>query len=149
MNKMFNNVLIVMAVIFWGIKIVSLLMFQTGKDFLIVPQLKFVLEIVLLFITLIALIFQARQNVIGSLLYFAIQVVYSYGAVKGNVEMNLITGFITYFALGLSIFMILNMFLIMKQRAKPVDEKRDWFFANEKFDREKDERADKNNYRIM
>ena len=149
MNRIFNNILIVIALIFWGINIMALLAFQTGETFFIEPKLEFVLEIVLLFITLIALIFIGRQNVVGSLIYFIVQVIYSYGSLKGNVQLDLITSFITYFQLGLSLFIMLNIFLIMKQRAKPIDEKRDWFFANDKFDKQKDEREDKNNYRIM
>ena len=35
------------------------------------------------------------------------------------------------------------------KKDNPKDKKTDWFYKNEQFDREKDERADKNNYRTM
>lgn len=36
-----------------------------------------------------------------------------------------------------------------EQEKRPVNKKTDFFYKNEAYDREHDERADKNNYRIM
>ena len=57
-----------------------------------------------------------------------------------------------FFALIGVVLPILVLFdiLLDKTRMKnPTDKKTDWFYKNEQYDRELDERADKNNYRTL
>ena len=42
-----------------------------------------------------------------------------------------------------------DVLLDRNRKAHPVDKKTDWFYKNEQYDRQLDERADKNNYRTM
>ena len=44
---------------------------------------------------------------------------------------------------------LIDLLLDRGRKEHPVDKKTDWFYKNEKFDRELDERADKNNYRTL
>ena len=47
-------------------------------------------------------------------------------------------------------FCKLLLYLFDKNRkANPKDKKTDWFYNNKDFDREKDDRADTNNYRTL
>ena len=49
----------------------------------------------------------------------------------------------------LPLAVLIDLLLDRGRKEHPVDKKTDWFYKNEKFDRELDERADKNNYRTM
>ena len=41
------------------------------------------------------------------------------------------------------------MTLLDRDKNNPKDKKTDWFYTNEQYDRQLDERADKNNYRTL
>ena len=57
--------------------------------------------------------------------------------------------FISLLGVALPIAVLLDLLLDKNRKAHPKDKKTDWFYANEKFDRQLDERADKNNYRTL
>ena len=42
----------------------------------------------------------------------------------------------------------IKVLLDKNRKAHPVDKKTDWFYKNEKFDRQFDERADRNEYKF-
>ena len=63
--------------------------------------------------------------------------------------MNLISDFI---AILLAIFAVMDMLADKGRKANPSDGKTDWYFKNEKYDKElkeKDQREDKNEYKFF
>lgn len=56
--------------------------------------------------------------------------------------------FANLICLIISLFSFVIVALAKKQERKPVDKKTDFFYKNEAYDRNMDDRADKNNYRI-
>ena len=46
-------------------------------------------------------------------------------------------------------FRFLDMLLDKNRQLHPTDKKTDWFYRNKKYDMQKDEREDKNNYRTL
>ena len=49
----------------------------------------------------------------------------------------------------IALAVLIDLLLDKNRKANPKDKKTDWFYKNEQFDRELDDRADKNNYRTM
>ena len=57
--------------------------------------------------------------------------------------------FFSIIGIIIPIAVLIDLLLDKGRMAHPVDKKTDWFYKNEQFDREMDERADKNNYRTL
>ena len=51
--------------------------------------------------------------------------------------------------LGIILAFAVLVDLAVDKGRKPKDKKTDWFYANEQYDRQLDDRADKNNYRTL
>ena len=69
-----------------------------------------------------------------------------------EVTVNTITyfnAFVSLVGMIIPIAVLLDLLLDKGRKAHPVDKKTDWFYKNKQFDRELDERADKNNYRTL
>jgi hypothetical protein len=49
----------------------------------------------------------------------------------------------------LPIFILFDLAFDANRKAHPRDKKTDWYYTNKKYDRNMDERADKNNYRTL
>ena len=72
------------------------------------------------------------------------------GLINGTLDMN--SYMVTFFeliGLALPLAALFDVLLDKNRKAHPTDKKTDWFYKNAEFDREIDERADKNNYRTM
>ena len=57
--------------------------------------------------------------------------------------------FFALIGIALPIAAVFDLLLDKNRKAHPVDKKTDWYYKNEKYDRQLDERADKNNYRTL
>ena len=55
----------------------------------------------------------------------------------------------SFFGIILPIIALLDLLIEKNKSRHYKDKKTDWFYADEKFDREIDSRADKNNYRTL
>lgn len=157
MKSLFSYFITIMAVIYWGFRVVVSLMFAMGQEFICQP-LDANLEIIILFLTIPSIIFIVRRNLIVATLYFGM-----YAAYFGTILFNSLTGMpaeaetwafadapsIMATALGVVIPLLLFLdVLIQKSRFHPTDRNTDWYYENEKYDREYDERADRNQYKI-
>lgn len=109
-------------------------------------------EILLLFLTLICIICVFKRVTIGGIIYLIANCAY-YGpdlfkriqeGITPDTMGNVIVDFI---AIILAAAVILNI-IISKTKKESNKKDTDWFYQGEKYDRELDERADKNNYRI-
>ena len=49
----------------------------------------------------------------------------------------------------LPLAVLIDLLLDKNRQSHPKDSKTDWFYNNKKYDMEKDERSDKNNYRTL
>lgn len=158
MKSLSNWLVVMFAIVFWGFRIITILMAQLGKEFMAQP-LNLNMEIVLCFITLLCIILLAKRTLIGAILYLA-----SYGFYFGvdlyqnvvllfsgqTLELNTYTSmFFSLIGIGLALFAFFDILLDKQRMAHPKDKKTDWFYKNEEYDRKLDERADKNNYRIL
>ena len=75
------------------------------------------------------------------------------GLFSGNVSISgmgmYLDTFISLIGIIIPVAILFDLLLDKGRKANPKDGKTDWFYGNEKFDREMDERADKNNYRTL
>lgn len=116
------------------------------------------LEIIILFATLPCMLLVIKRNLVGATLYFGI-----YGAYFGTALYNSFMGMngeegltisnsISLFSAVLGIiiplFTFLDILLNRYRKNVGLDKKTEWYYNNEKFDREFDERADRNQYKI-
>ena len=68
---------------------------------------------------------------------------------QGNTEISIIQNtFVSAVGLVLAFCVLADLLIARVRRRDPKDKKTDWFFQNEKYDREFDERADRNQYKL-
>ena len=157
--KNFSTILLVMFVVmFWIFRMIVALMAELAIDFAGIVPLEMKTEIILLFVVLLCLIFIVKRKMVGALMYLISYGLY-FGIFLFNNISNLLSGdislelslnaFISLIGLALPVAVLFDLLIDKNRKAHPVDKKTDWFYKNEQYDREMDERADKNNYRTL
>ena len=160
--KNFSTILLVMFVaMFWVFRLIVAFMHEIGQDLGGIVPYNQQMEIILLFVVLICMILIVKRKLVGALIYlvaygmyFGTNLVSSFANIlnpgEGLVDVTIyLNGFIALIGIALPIAVLLDLLLDKNRKAHPKDKKTDWFYKNEKFDRQLDERADKNNYRTM
>lgn len=156
--KNFSSWLIAMfAFMFWGFRLAGTVMSSLGNEFMFEPT-NLTMEVALLFITFLCICFIIKRRLWASLIYLVGHFLYYgptffghiMGLINGTLDMN--SYMVTFFeliGLALPLAALFDVLLDKNRKAHPTDKKTDWFYKNAEFDREIDERADKNNYRTM
>jgi len=148
-------------IMFWVFRIIVALAGELHWDLGGIAPLNQTFEIVLLFVALLSLVLVIKRKIAGGLIYLLgyvmyfgvdvvnnIQVIMS--AVEGNVEINAYANlFISLVGIILAVAVMLDLLMDKSRKNNPKDKKTDWFYTNEQYDRQLDERADKNNYRTL
>jgi len=156
MTSLFSYLITMFGGMFWLLRVVVAVTYTLGVDFPIVP-LDFNTEIILLFVTIIAMIFIIKRNIIGALIYFV-----AYGWYFGNDlyngVMNIINGqtgvtdylsiFVSFIGVLIPFLTVMDIFLNKERKGSTKDKKTDWFYENEEYTRKLDERADQNQYKF-
>ena len=135
---------------FWFLRVVVALTYSLEMEFMILP-LNINMEIALLFVTLIALILVIRKSMIGALIYLI-----TYGLYFGvDLYQALTSGIIEPASVFVSSVAMLLAFLVFLDAAFSKDvkdgttgasKKTGWFYGTDKYEREKEEWEDKNQY---
>ena len=128
-------------VMFWAFRAIVTLMAELHQDFGGIVPLNKTLEIILLFVVLVCIVLVVKRKMVGALMYLL-----SYGIYFGT---DILKNINTIIEMELPIAVLLDMLVDRNRKNNPKDKKTDWFYKNEKFDRQLDERADKNNYRTL
>ena len=159
MKKFSTYLLVVFMMLFWILRIIITLASQLGKSFMGVVPMNETFEIAILFLTLLCVVLIVKMKMIGSLLYLTIHAIYFGGDVTNKLNILARNETLTltqstefmYSLIGiiLPLAVLLDLLLDKNRKMNPKDEKTDWFYKNEQFDRKLDDRADKNNYRTM
>ena len=156
--KNFSSWLIAMfAFMFWGFRLVGTALYSIGIDFMFVPS-NMGMEIALLFITFICICFMVKRKLLAAIIYLLAHFMY-YGPsfvthftqiIEGTIDTTQVMGMMfEFFGLVLAIAALFDVLLDKNRKAHPTDKKTDWFYKGKEYDRQLDERADKNNYRTM
>lgn len=162
MNNFSTWLLSIFMVMFWLFRAVIALCSQYSIDFIGIVAYDFNMEVMIAFATIICIVLVVKRKLIGAFLYLALYGVY-FGEhlivsiiplIQGNstftldISMNI---FVDVVAIALALFALLDMLIDKGRKANPIDKKTDWYFKNEKYDRElkaRDQREDKNEYKF-
>ena len=162
--KNFSTWMLVMFMaMFWVLRIIVAFTYELGGSFGGIEPINQVMEIILLFVVLVCMLLIIKRKMIGALIYLL-----AYGMYFGT---DLVTGitalttssveitassmgmylnaFVALIGIVIPVAVLSDLLMDKNRKANPKDKKTDWFYKNEKFDREMDERADKNNYRTL
>lgn len=146
--------------LFWIFRIAVTLSHQYGSDFGGFIVFNNTIEIVLLFVSILCFILVAKRNVLGPIIYLV-----GYGfyfgsylisdfipALTSTEPMDMVimqNSFVAIIGLILGLVTLLNIAYEKTKLKHFSDNKTDWYFKNEKYDRKLDDRADKNQYRTL
>lgn len=159
MKSVFSWLISALAVMFWIFRVIISIMATFKAEFIIAP-IDMNMEIVLLFLTLPCLILIFKRNIIGGIAYFGLYGWY-FGMELARIIENLVVNSIEILpmnvaieaivcivAILISLLNLLDIILSKYRKSENPSKKVDWFYKNENYDRNLDERSDKNNYRI-
>jgi hypothetical protein len=156
MMSLFSYLITIFDVVFWFFRAIVCLLASMKVEFPCQP-INLTAEIVLLFATLPCMILIFKRNAIGVTIYFGIYGAY-FGTGLYNAFMEIqetgftLTSSVDLAAMILGVIIPLLTFLdilLNKNRTKfGGDKKTDWFYKNEKYERELDKRVDKNQYKF-
>lgn len=157
MQKFSTWMIISIDVIFWILRIIAAYTYSMGIEFMIKPT-DINMEIIMIFVALLSFILIVKRKFLGAIIYVIGYFGYFGVTLFNNIlqmttEGKMIDDYITvFFALvgvALPLFTLLDLALDKNRELHPTDKKTDWFYKNKKYDIQKDDRADKNNYRTL
>ncbi len=161
MKSLLSWLISMFIALFWIFRIIVTLSVQYGADsfggFIVIDK---TFEIAMLFVTLLCVILIVKRKALGGLIYLLGYGFYFGGYVVNTVLPVLSNGETVEFEMLINVIVgllavILGLVaaldvLFEKSRAKHYsDDKTDWYFKTDKYDRKYDERADKNQYRTL
>lgn len=161
MKNLSSWLIAIFAFVFWGFRVITTILYSLGTDFVAEP-IDLTMEIALLFITFICICFIAKRKLLPTIIYLLAHLLY-YGvylyknisALIGSADIinggmnNYISILVAFIGIIIPLAAFFDVLLDKNRKAHPVDKQTDWFYKNKQFDRELDERADKNQYRTL
>ena len=157
MQKFSTWMILSIDVIFWLLRIVAAYTYSMGMDFMIKP-IDLNMEIIMIFVALLSFILIAKRKFLGSVIYMIGYFGYFGVELFKNMQQMLTVGgmiddyisvFFSLIGVALPLFTFFDLLLDKNRQLHPTDKKTDWFYKNKKYDMQKDEREDKNNYRTL
>lgn len=157
MQKFSTWMILSLDVIFWILRVIAAYTYAMGMDFMIQP-IDMNMEITMIFVALLAFILIAKRKFLGSVIYMIGYFGYFGVALFNNLQQMMNVGgmiddyinvLFSLIGVALPMFTFLDMLLDKNRQLHPTDKKTDWFYRNKKYDMQKDEREDKNNYRTL
>lgn len=157
MQKFSTWMILSLDVIFWLLRIVAAYTGAMGMDFMIQPM-DLNMEITMIFVALLSFILIIKRKFLGAIIYiigyfgyFGVALFKNIGqmiTVGGMID-DYMTVFFSLIGVALPIFTFLDLLLDKNRQLHPTDKKTDWFYKDKKYDIQKDDRVDKNNYRTL
>ena len=140
------------AIMFWMFRVYVALMVSSGSEIqFTTPGLE--LEITVIFITLISIFMIFKRNLIFASIYLGTYFAFfTYGIalMNGNISTNkqLLNAMVMIAGIIIALLNFLDVMFNKNRKGSTKDNKTDWFYATDKYEREYDERADRNQYKI-
>ena len=156
MRTMANYLIIMLTVILFIFKLIVVITATMGIEFMVQP-INVNYEMALLFIMIISIILMSKNKLSGAVILLIASVAYYGPTLLGQIiglsaGVNINSALETVVSLAGVIIPTFAFFIIAfakEQEKRPVDKKTDFFYKTDRYDRNYDDRADKNNYRIM
>ncbi len=153
---MFGYFITALAGVFWFFRVLIMLLYSTDTAFPIVPM-NVMFEVVLLFVTFVCIILIAKRNMLGAIIYLIAQCAYfgvdAYKSIEAIMNgtsqtANYITLFISLIAVIIPLLAVMNIGLSTGKKGSGKNKKTDWFYGTTDYERNFDDRADKNQYKF-
>ncbi len=153
---MFGYFITALGGVFWLFRVLVMLLYSTDSGFAIVPM-NVTFEFVLLFITFVCIVLVAKRKMLGAIIYLIAQCAYFGVDAYKSIEMimngtsqtgNYITLFISLIAVIIPLLAVMDIGLSSGKKGSVRNRKTDWFYGTTEYDRNFDERADKNQYKF-
>ena len=153
--SMFSVLMGLFAIIFWILRVAVAFTASMNIEFFLTP-LNLPVEIILTFVTLISIILIFRKSIIGALIYllsywgyFGVYIYNIFQKAEEIVMLDYLNVFVSIIGIILPFIIFMDVgFSQSSKKTSSKTKKTDWYYQNEKFDRQYDERADKNQYKI-
>lgn len=145
------------AGLFWLLRVVIAVTSSLNIDIgFNVPDLT--AEIIMLFVALFCIVLIVRRQLLGAILY-AVSYGWYFGKDIFNAVMQIQEGtqltagqalnvFMAFVAVIIALATLVDIGINKSRKGSTKNKKTDWFYKNKDFDREFDERADRNNYKF-
>lgn len=140
------------AIMFWLFRVYVALMISGGTEIpFTTPGIE--IEIAVIFITLISIFMIFRRNLIFASIYLGTYFAFfTYGIalMNGNITTStqLLNAMLMILGILIALLNFLDVMFNKNRKGSTKDNKTDWFYATDKYEREFDERADRNQYKI-
>lgn len=154
--SVYSYMLTILGIFFWIFRSVITALYSAGVSFPITP-LNTSWEIALVFASIPCIVLVLRRNIIGAAIYVAVYVSYFGTALYNSVNhisdtVNAIgTVDMLMSMIGIVIPVLTFLDILFNKHRKALiggNKSTDWFYTNKEYDRQLDERADKNQYKI-
>lgn len=160
MKSLLSWLSIMFLAMFWMFRIAVTLSAQYGSDFGGFIVFNNTVEILLLFLSLLCFVLIAKRIIWGAIIYLVGYGWYFGEYLYNNLFPMLVKGeaidsavlqnsFVAILGLILGLVTLINMAYERTKLRHFSDNKTDWYFNTDKYDRKLDERADKNQYRTL
>lgn len=154
MKNLTTYLFVIFMAMYWIFRIIVAFCYNLGVDFVATPT-ELNMEIVLLFLTFIAIILVIKRITLGGIIYLIGNGLY-FGTDIFNMIIQMMDGgsvnyanfFFSLLGIIIPLLVLFDLLLDKNRKDHPVDKKTDWFFKNKDFDRQYDERADRNQYKF-
>jgi len=159
MKNMSTWLLAMFMVMFAGFRVIVTITNQQGSPIAGLVVENIIIEIALIFLTLLCLLLVVKRKMLGAIIYAV-----SYGWYYGIGLLNTIYGvlangetiginkslevLVSVIGVVLPLMVLIDTLADKSRKINPIDKKTDWFYKNEQFDRKFDERADRNEYKF-
>ena len=155
MKNLTTYLFVMFMAMFWVFRIIVAFCYNLGVEFMVIPY-DLNAEIVLLFLALIAMILVVKRKMLGGVIYLAGYGLYFGAAVisiiptimEGGSLNNYMDFMFSLIGVILPLLVLFDLILDKNRKEHPVDKKTDWFYKNKEYDRNFDERADRNEYKF-
>ena len=156
MRTMANYLIIMLTVVLFIFRLIVVITATMGIEFMIQP-INVNYELALLFIMIICIILMSKNKLSGAVILSIASIAYYGPTLLGQITglstgVNINSALEAVVSLACVIIPIFAFFIIAfakEQEKRPVDKKTDFFYKTDRYDRQYDDRADKNNYRTM
>ena len=154
MKNVTTYLFVMFMAMFWVFRIIVAFCYNLGINFVVTPT-DLNMEIVLLFLTFLAMILVIKRSTLGGIiyligngLYFGTDIFNSIMQITNGENLNYGNFFASFLGITIPLLVLFDLLLDRNRKEHPVDKKTDWFYKNKDFDRQYDERADKNQYKF-
>ena len=155
--SVYSYMLTILGIVFWIFRAIVTALYTNGTSFPIEP-LNAGWEIALVFASIPCVILVLRRNIIGAALYVAIYVSYfgtalynSLNHVADNLNVNgTVDMVMSIIGIVIPVLTFIDILVNKNRKGRPskVESETDWYYKNKEYDRQFDERADRNQYKI-